>query len=89
MIRFNLPGLVMVFFCGAMWGALGAFGLAENTAAYVMLAVMFVFDVVYRLRHEETGVWKWLGSHAGGFVGIAPVWLVAVVLAAMLTGGYL
>lgn len=80
----------MGLICGCMWGALNTFRVEEPTAAYLALGVLLVMDLVYRWRNEaEEGVWKWFNGKAGGFLGITPVWMTALILGGLLAAGVL
>ena len=90
MIRFNFPGLVMGIICGVVWGILLALNIGDTIAAYGMIGTMFLLDIAYRLRNGEDGVWdKRFDGKTGGFLGITPVWLPAVIMLALFQTGWL
>lgn len=89
MIRFNLSGLLMAFVCGIAYGILTSLEVEEPQSIYIVVALMFGMDIVYRWRNDEEGVWKWLDGKAGGFLGITPVWITALILALLAGIGWL
>ncbi len=89
MFRLNLTGAALLFGCALAGFALAALGLSQRWAGTAALALMVVLDLVLRLRSPAAGRDKWLGSGAGGFLALGPVWIMALVLAALLQFGLL
>ena len=89
MIRFNLIGFVMAAIFSVIWGITSAIGVGDPAGAYISLTVLFLMDVVYRFWNDEEGIWKWLDGKSGGFLGITPVWITAILLAILFATGFL
>lgn len=89
MIRFNLIGFVMAAIFGVIWGIISTIGVADPVGAYIALSALFLMDVVYRFWNDEEGIWKWLDGKSGGFLGITPVWITAILLAILFATGFL
>ena len=89
MIRFNVSGLIMGVLCAVCWSIFSAIGIAEPMAAYVALGTLLLMDIAYRWTNDEEGIWKWLNGKSGGFLGIAPVWITAIILIGLFASGFL
>ena len=90
MFRLNLVGAAMLFGSALVGFALAALGLEQRWAATTALLLMIVADLVYRLtRRALPARERWLGSQAGGFLALGPVWLMGLVLAVLLQFGLL
>jgi uncharacterized membrane protein YphA (DoxX/SURF4 family) len=80
MFRFNIVGGVMLGIGALVGGTLSALGVAPRWAGSIGVGVMLVADLLYRWRQRAPGVNPWLGAGYGGFLAIAPAWLMGVVL---------
>jgi hypothetical protein len=89
MIHFNVLGAVMLLGSALVGFAFGAFGVSPRIYGTIALLLMCTLDILYRWRNKAEGREKWLGQRTGGFLGIAPVWITALVLAVLLYAGLL
>jgi hypothetical protein len=88
-IHFNVLGGLLLLGSALVGFALGAFGLSPQIYGTIALLLMCTLDIIYRWRNKAEGREKWLGQRTGGFLGIAPVWITGLVLAALLYAGLL
>lgn len=89
MIRFNASGFVMGILCAVCWTIFGAISITKPISGYIALGILFLMDIAYRWYNDEEGVWKWLDGKSGGFLGITPVWITAIILLGLLVSGFL
>lgn len=79
MFRLNLIGAALLFGCALVGFALTALGLSQRWSVTIALGLMVGLDLAYRLRHPASGRDMWLGPASGGFLALAPVWVMGLV----------